>query len=113
MANGNGNGNGVVTSGKEDPALDPVAMTRDRVDNLVNHMSSEAMDQLRQMRDETDNLMRSIKERQEELINVISEHARFCADAICAKVIIADTLQKLHAHFVPGATPTITQRPDK
>lgn len=92
-----------------DPAPDPVELAADRAHQLVGNISTHALDQLRDARDHLDDLMRGIKAREEELRTSIEGLAQFAADAIAAKVVIADGIRSLTERIRPKQAPTITQ----
>ncbi len=94
---------------QDDPAPDPVELASNRASELANNISSSALDQLRQARDDIDNLMRSIKARQEAVASDIVALAQFATDAIQAKLVISDGIQRLSERIRPKAAPTITQ----
>lgn len=104
MADASGNG------AARDPAPDPVALAEDRAHQLVGNISTHALDQLREGRDRLDDLMRGIDARAKALHGGIVELAQFSAEAIAAKVIIADALMQLTERIRPRVPPTITQQ---
>lgn len=91
-----------------DPAPDPISLAEDRATQLVNNLTSQATDQLRQFRDDTDALMLGLQKNERLLISAIEEHAQRVGSVIESKVIMAEQMKKLQELFAP-VTPVLTQ----
>lgn len=88
-------------SEKLDPAPSPVDLAHQRSAQLMDNLTSQALDQLRQFRDDTDALMVALTKRHDAIVGAIDEHASRVASVIAAKEIMAEQTQKMKEMFAP------------
>lgn len=84
-----------------DPAPTAVEIAHDRSTQLMNNLTTQALDQLRQFRDDTDALMVALTKRHDAIVSAIDEHASRVGQVIMAKEIMAEQTQKMKEMFAP------------
>lgn len=84
-----------------DPAPSAVEIAHDRSTQLMNNLTTQALDQLRQFRDDTDALMVALTKRHDAIVSAIDEHASRVGQVIMAKEIMAEQTQKMKEMFAP------------
>lgn len=84
-----------------DPAPSPVDLAHQRSAQLMDNLTSQALDQLRQFRDDTDALMVALTKRHDAIVSAIDEHASRVGQVIEAKAIMAEQTQKMKEMFAP------------
>lgn len=84
-----------------DPAPTAVEMAHERSAQLMNNLTTQALDQLRQFRDDTDALMVALTKRHDAIVSAIDEHASRVGQVILAKEIMAEQTQKMKEMFAP------------
>lgn len=84
-----------------DPAPSAVEMAHERSAQLMNNLTSQALDQLRQFRDDTDALMVALTKRHDAIVSAIDEHASRVGQVIEAKAIMAEQTQRMKEMFAP------------
>lgn len=91
------------TSEKTDnPAVDPISITRDRMKQLLDNVTLSTLTELTVLRDEIDNLMRTIRFRNDHLLNQVEAHVEFSCQAIETKKIVSDGLASIKEKFANG-----------
>jgi hypothetical protein len=93
-----------------DPAPHPVDVAHQRSAQLMDNLTSQALDQLRQFRDDTDALMVALNKRHDAIVSAIDEHASRVASVIEAKKIMAEQTQKMKEMFAPVQAVITEQR---
>lgn len=93
-----------------DPAPHPVDLAHERSAQLMQALTSQALDQLRQFRDDTDALMVALTKRHDAIVSAIDEHASRVASVIEAKQIMAEQTQKMKEMFAPVQAVITEQR---
>lgn len=99
-----------LSTGKYDPAPNPVDIAHQRSQQLMDNLTTQALDQLRAFRDDTDALMVALTKRHDAIVSAIDEHASRVASVIEAKVIMAEQTQKMKEMFAPVQA-VMTQEP--
>ena len=94
-------GQRILNDMKLDPAPHPVDLAHQRSTQLMDNLTSQALDQLRQFRDDTDALMVALTKRHDAIVGAIDEHAARVASVIESKVIMAEQTSKLKDMFSP------------
>ena len=84
-----------------DPAPHPVDLAHQRSAQLMDALTTQALDQLRQFRDDTDALMVALTKRHDAIVSAIDEHASRVAAVIESKQIMAEQAVKLKEMFAP------------
>lgn len=92
---------GLDQSKSLDPAPSAVEIAHDRSTQLMNNLTSQALDQLRQFRDDTDALMVALTKRHDAIVSAIDEHASRVSEVIECKKVMAEHTDKLKAMFAP------------
>ena len=94
---------------KQDASLDPAptveGVAQERMDALLNSVTTTTLDQLRDLRDEIDSLMRAIQVRNDSISDAFKQHVDYAAAAIRAKAVIKESIGKIAHDFRNGLEP--------
>lgn len=94
-----------------DPAPSSTVLPTERAQQIVRNISATALDEISKLRDELDDLMRAVKKREDVVMGVVQDFARFSEEAIRCKLVIADSVVGLRKSFeegVPRISPSRT-----
>lgn len=90
---------------RPDPAPSAPAVAEERARQLITHISTSMVSELRELRDQIDDLIRDMNGRRDMIVEAVRHHAEFAEAAIQQKRIIGEYVAKMRAEFDKSQTP--------